>query len=407
MSNPLIAPAQDTTTWSTGLGLVEDAHQLSDGIRNGSWVDVTLGGVTGSLDARALAVDPLGSLFAWGVGWLIEHIQPLRDALDWLAGKPGEIAAHASTWRNIAAAAAETHQRYAAAVRTQTGDWLGASGDAYRAHAGEQLAAIEGIATVTGAVSYAVEAAGLLVGLVREMVRDLIAQFVATLAVRLPQWLAAEGVTLGLATPVVAGQVATLVSQWTHRIEQVLRALLTSLRTLSGRLNDLSALLTRLKAVLTRLRRSDPMATASGRDGSIPAEDLEIGLFRTGDGIVRNGVRILMTRENVLAVAAKFGIDMKGVRFGLDKIRKGAGPGREFYGVTMPNGDIKLARDAFMSEEQLARTLAHERFHLDELRRGVAFPWKEADRAASEVRAFAYEEQWWQSKKHLLDPEQS
>ncbi|GIF37488.1 hypothetical protein [Actinoplanes xinjiangensis] len=403
--NPLVAQAHGSTTWSTGLGLVEDAHQISDGIRNNSWVDATLGGVGGSLNAVAVAVDPLGSLFAWGVGWLMEHVQPLRDVLDRLAGRPDEIAAHAATWRNVAAAAAEARQGYATAVRTQTAGWLGASGDAYRAHAGEQLAAVDGIATVTSAISYAVEGAGLLVGLVREIVRDLIAQFVATLAVRLPQWLAAEGITLGLATPVVAGQVATLVSQWAHRIQHFIRALLNSLRHLNGRLADLADLLTRLKQLLGHLTRPAPTAAQPGRSEAGSGEVMEDGLLREGDGIVRNGQRILMSRENVLAVAAKFGIDMDGVRLSLDKIRRGAGPGREFYGVTMPDGEIKLARDAFMSEEQLARTLAHERFHLDELRRGMEFPWKEADRAAYEVRAYAYEEQWWQSRKHLLDPE--
>ncbi|WP_250036085.1 hypothetical protein [Paractinoplanes maris] len=112
-----------------------------------------------------------------------------------------------------------------------------------------------------------------------------------------------------------------------------------------------------------------------------------------------------MSRENVLAVAAKYGIDMDSVRFSLDKIRRGSGPGREFFGVTMPDGEIKLARDAFMNEEQLARTLAHERFHLDELREGKDFPWDEAARAASESRAYAHEERWWQAHRHLLEAE--
>jgi hypothetical protein len=145
-----------------------------------------------------------------------------------------------------------------------------------------------------------------------------------------------------------------------------------------------------------RLSRTDPTTVPPGR--AAPS-----GLFREGDGIVRNGKRLLMDRENVLAVAEKFGIDMGDVRFSLDKVRRGSGPGKEFYGVTMPDGEIKLARDAFMDEEQLARTLAHERFHLDELRAGATFPWTEADRAAYEIRAYAYEEQWWQSRKHLLD----
>ena len=41
MSNPLVPQAHDSTTWYTGLGLVEDAYQVSSGIQNDSWVDGT------------------------------------------------------------------------------------------------------------------------------------------------------------------------------------------------------------------------------------------------------------------------------------------------------------------------------------------------------------------------------
>jgi uncharacterized protein YukE len=261
--NPLVASAHSSTTWYTGLGLAEDAAQISNGIKDDSWVDGTLGGVGGTLDVLGLAIDPLGSLVAWGVSWLMEHVRPLQEALDWLAGQPDEIAAHAATWRNVAAATSATQQSFADSVRSQTAGWSGASGDAYRSHAAQQLDALGGIAKASEAISYAVEGAGLLVGLVRSIVRDLIAQFVATLAARLPQWLAEEGLTLGLATPLVIGQVSALVAKWVNRIQGFIRSLLTSLRQLSGKLNELTGVLDGLKKLLRKLSRSDPMAPAT------------------------------------------------------------------------------------------------------------------------------------------------
>jgi hypothetical protein len=83
--NPLVAEAHSSTTWYTGLGLAEDAAQISSGIHNNSWVDGTLGGVGGSLDILGTVIDPLGSLVAWGVSWLMEHVKPLKEAL---AGSP-------------------------------------------------------------------------------------------------------------------------------------------------------------------------------------------------------------------------------------------------------------------------------------------------------------------------------
>nr|WP_240948011.1 hypothetical protein [Planosporangium mesophilum] len=249
--------------------MIEDAAQVSSGIQNNSWVDGTLGGVGTSLDMLGLVIDPLGTLVSWGVSWLMEHVKPLKEALDQLAGNPDEVAAHAATWENVAKYTAEARQQYEDAVKSATAYWLGASGDAYREHAGVHLAVMEGVSHAAHGISYAVQGAGLLVGLVRGIVRDLIAQFVGTLAARLPQWLAEEGLTLGVATPVVIGQVAALVATWVNKIQRFVRALLNSLRRLTPMLHKLSQIFTELKTLLNKLARANPL-TRGGERGVGP-----------------------------------------------------------------------------------------------------------------------------------------
>ncbi|WP_194824381.1 hypothetical protein [Nocardia sp. XZ_19_231] len=90
-ANPLIAAKEDTTDWSTGISLVSSVTDLSDAISGGSWIEVGLGVVGLGAEAVSLVVDPLGTLAGYGVGWLIEHCQPLQDALDWIAGDPAQI----------------------------------------------------------------------------------------------------------------------------------------------------------------------------------------------------------------------------------------------------------------------------------------------------------------------------
>jgi hypothetical protein len=257
--NLLVAQEHSSTTWNTGLGLVEDAAQVSSGIQNNSWVDGTLGGVGGALDIIGLALDPIGSLVAWGVSWLMEHVKPLKEALDWLAGNPDAINAHAQTWGNVSKFTGEAHQGYADAVRFETHTWVGESGDAYREHAGLHLTVLDGIAKASQGISYAVMGAGLLVALVRGIVRDLIAQFIATLAARLPQWLAEIGFTIGVGTPVVIGQVSALVAKWVNKIQEFIRALLNSLRRLKPMIGKLGEILTELKALLKKLGKSNPL----------------------------------------------------------------------------------------------------------------------------------------------------
>ncbi|MEV6598276.1 WXG100 family type VII secretion target [Actinoplanes sp. NPDC051346] len=369
--NPLVAQAHSSTTWYTGLGLVEDAAQISSGIHDNSWVDGTLGGVGASLDVLGLAIDPLGSLVAWGVGWLMEHVKPLKEALDWLAGNPDEIAAHAATWRNVSASVSGSHQQYADAVRAQTAGWSGASGDAYRSHAARQLDAIGGIATASEAISYAVEGAGLLVGLVRGIVRDLIAQFVATLAARLPQWLAEAGLTLGIATPVVIGQVAALVAKWVNKIQHFIRALLNSLRRLNGKLDELTGVMEALKEALRRLSRSDPTTTTPG----VPVNPNTVLHSRSGAlsnrEVLDQDVGLPRTEETVQHYADLAEVDFRGAPVEIvesaDDISyldyQGAVARTDSFGV-------QLGPAAFQDEETLIRTLGHESVHVRQYQDG-------------------------------------
>jgi hypothetical protein len=368
--NPLVAEAQSSTAWYTGLGLVEDAAQVSSGIRDNSWVDGTLGGVGGSLDVLGMVIDPLGSLVAWGVSWLMEHVKPLKDALDWLAGNPDEVAAHAATWHNVSAAVTGIHQGHEEAVRAQTAAWLGTSGDAYRGHAAQQVEVMRGIATASEAISYAVEGAGLLVGLVRGIVRDLIAQFVATLAARLPQWLAEEGLTLGIATPVVIGQVSALVARWANKIQHFVRALLTSLRRLSGKLDELTGVLDGLKQALRRLSRTDP--TTGAPDLSRPNVVLHSrsGALSNRE-VLEQGVGLPRTPDTVQHYAELAGVDFRGAPVDIvesaDDIAyldfQGAVARTDSFGV-------QLGPAAFQDEETLIRTLGHESVHVRQYQGG-------------------------------------
>ncbi|OJF13200.1 WXG100 family type VII secretion target [Couchioplanes caeruleus] len=340
-TNPLVAQSHDSTTWSTGLGLVGDAADITAGIRGNSWVDASLGGVGASLDMLSLAIDPLGTLASWGVAWLMEHVQPLKDALDWLAGNADEVAAHATTWTNVAAFTDQARQDYADRLRAEVSGWFGASGDAYREHATMHLNTLEGIATAARGISYAVEGAGLLVALVRGIVRDLIAEFIGTLAARLPQWLAEAGLTLGLATPLVISQVATLVTRWVDKIQHFIRALLNSLRRLHPMLDNLAE-------ILTKLRRR-PTANTSPPHEFRPDFPHGSDFIDDGEGFSERAAdayrRIRESPADTPAVAANTGIDpriVEGMRQNLfvQQHDVALGPDQVERGYFTPHDDI-------------------------------------------------------------------
>ncbi|MEV4831049.1 WXG100 family type VII secretion target [Micromonospora sp. NPDC049257] len=375
--NPLVATASDAgpSAWA-GIWICEDIELIAQGVRTGSWIDGSLGVVSAGLDALALVSDPVGALLQYGIAWLIEHVKPLSEALDWLAGDPAQITAHAQTWRNVAAALRADAVELTHAVRTEVAGWGGDAGTAYRAWAAGQHQAITGLARGADTLAAATEGAAGLVAAVRLLVRDAIAACVSRLIVYAGELLA----TGGLATPWVVEQVTTLVGSWAARIARLLRGLLASLRRLLPELRRLGDLIEKLKQALNRLRHADPAADDLNR---VRAKG--------------HGPRMPMTLESVQQVATKYSIDVSSIRFNINNRISGV------CGVTRPDQSVMLCREAFRSEEDLARTLEHEKFHVSELRDGRPYPTTRDEADAFEDRAYAHEERWWND--HPVRPE--
>lgn len=357
-----------TSAWA-GIWIAEDIELLAAGIDDGSWIDGTIGTAGLGLDTLALVVDPGGVLLQYGAAWMIEHVEPLTEALDWLAGDPAAIAGNADTWRTVAADLATQAAEIERSVRAELPEWQGAAAEDYRAWSADQQGALSALSRAAETLASITEGAGTLVATVRLMVRDAIATVVSRLIV----YAAEELASFGAATPVVVDQVTALVGSWAARIARWLRALIQSFRNLAPIIRRLSDLIEELHRLLNRLRR--------GPDEPIALHRAQ----KRGAGRVQ-----LFRMETVRDIAAKYGIDLTGLDISL-----GSKSSRGVDGRTYPDGRIVLYPQGFRSEEDLARTLVHEKFHHDELAAGKPFPWTEEAREAYEDRAYAHEKQWW------------
>ena len=257
MTNPLIATAASAgpSPWA-GVWIAEDIEQIVHGVHNGSWIDGTLGGISAGLDALAFMSDPVGGLLQYGIAWLIEHVKPLSEALDWLAGDPAEIAAHAQTWRNAAASLRDDAAEIGRLVRWDLQDWSGAASEAYRAHADRRAQSLLALGRAAEGMALITEGAGLLIGTVRTMVRDAIATVVSRLIVYAGELIASAG----LATPLVVEQVTTLCAAWAARIARWLKSLIASLRHLGDAMRRLGEAVTKLREARSS-RGVDPMGS--------------------------------------------------------------------------------------------------------------------------------------------------
>ncbi|HEX7306793.1 RHS repeat-associated core domain-containing protein [Lentzea sp.] len=137
--------------------------------------------------------------------------------------------------------------------------------------------------------------------------------------------------------------------------------------------------------------------------GPLVAGPLAKGAVAIGSKIVGAGAEVALntnrvygigrvlprTQETVCQIACKYGIDLDGVEVRINL--KQANP----EGSTRANQVVTLRRDAFYNEETLARTLAHERHHVTQLREGWKYPRTKEEATPFEQDAYSYEYWWW------------
>jgi YD repeat-containing protein len=262
MSNPLVAAPQDTTRGFSGIPIAEDAVSCYEGLSSGNWVEGGLGAVATAADIADTVANPFGALFAAGAGWLMEHFQPLREALDWLAGKPEVITSYGQTWDNVAKELGKIKTDHANLVSTDVASWQGAAADAYRGTTAQVSDALASASSVAGGLSTATTIMGALVSAVRTTVRDLIARLVGNAV----QWLLEEAFTLGLATPVVVGQITAAVSNAMAKVTKLISKVTTTIRKVTPLLEKLKSLFAKIAEKLKALRRSGEPHTGAPRD---------------------------------------------------------------------------------------------------------------------------------------------
>ncbi|MFG1992002.1 WXG100 family type VII secretion target [Actinoplanes sp. NPDC048988] len=229
MSNTtLVASSTTTRTAYTGVSLAEGFQGLRQSVSGGSWVDGMLAG--GSLvgDAAATVIDPFSALLANGLGWVMEHFEPLRDVLDKLAGIPDLVVANAQTWANMAGALQTMAEDLRSSLAADLPDWGGSAASSYRSMMASNVDGLGGLAVLADTMSAATRAAGNLVQFTRDIVRDLICDLVARVIV----W-AAEALAI-VTIPVVTAQIVSAVAKWCARIFAYTGALLSSLENLTA-----------------------------------------------------------------------------------------------------------------------------------------------------------------------------
>ncbi|MGH4012707.1 MAG: WXG100 family type VII secretion target [Pseudonocardiaceae bacterium] len=267
--NPLVTAPEDASS-RDGAGIVDSMWQTWDEFGGADAPGTVVQGAGASLDSLGAIVDPLGTLAAAGVGWLIEHCEPLRWPLDQLAGDPQAIEAVSQTWHNIAAEMRDIGFDIGAAATNDTAGWHGQAADAYRHKAAELAAEIGAMDAGASGVAGAVATGGVLVGVFRGLIRDLVAECIGQLISKALIAAASSVVTLGGSVGAfiawAVGKIGITIGKIAAKISELLATLgelLGKLGKLGGQLGELATHAARYANV--RAVKMDDLASAPGQ----------------------------------------------------------------------------------------------------------------------------------------------
>jgi len=220
-------PAQPGAGFA-GAGIVESYAGLAMAIDSGSWIDASVAGLGVALETVGAVIDPIGTLASAGVGWLIEHVQPLQDALDMLAGNPTLVESHAMTWDNVANACFEMSEQLAAAVQADLATWTGAASTAYHGMGDANADVVACVGGTALSLATATRGAGQLVTMVREFVRDFVAECIGSLIA----WAAEVAFTVGIGAAWVIPKAVMRITEWVGKIFGWITGLIDSISAL-------------------------------------------------------------------------------------------------------------------------------------------------------------------------------
>jgi hypothetical protein len=269
-ANPLVAAPVDTSTAFGGAGLLESLTDLSSSLQSGDWVAAGLSGVGVALDTAAAVVDPFGSLIAAGLGWLMEHLEPLKGWLNDLTGDAGAVLGFAATWDNVATAMTDAGDELNRVVRADLEGMSGASVLAYAAYANGLADRVRAAGGSASAMGSALRTCSTVVQVVHDLVRDTLAQLVGSII----SWAAELVLTVGLATPWVVSQVTTRVGSLAARVGKSVTDVITSAKSLKNLLEAMKDALARLASGVRGRLPGGGGATPTPHAPSVPTRSV-------------------------------------------------------------------------------------------------------------------------------------
>ena len=187
--------------------LIKDSMQLSRDVHSGDAASIGKD-VTSVLsdmntyvqDGITLAgaiADPLNFVISKGLGWLLNVVAPLKQAVDLVSGDPNATSKAATQFGDIARQVEQLAKTYDDHLRTGLRSWSGEAGEAAAKKLSKFHEGLEGTASLAGHAAAILQGSSVLMKVAEDVMKGILSDFV--------EWLVVTWVAAQLAAPETGG----------------------------------------------------------------------------------------------------------------------------------------------------------------------------------------------------------
>jgi hypothetical protein len=228
---------QGVSAYKSGEKFLEDpAANWSEAVNIGTQVYGMVNNV------QTIAADPLNWLISQGLGFLIDWIQPLQDAIGYVTGNPERMDEEMAKWTRVQNALTPLAQEVRDAANNGLLVWEGKASDAAKTRLNDFADGVDGIANDVKLIQMIMNISKMLMEIAYNFVLGLIAEFVQWMIMIWIPALASAPVTFGGSTAAAATSTAYRATATTSRVTKFIQ--------------KVNMVLTRLKMLLRKISAS-------------------------------------------------------------------------------------------------------------------------------------------------------
>lgn len=224
---------------SEGAGFFDAAMKLDEAVKENNQVAEGLMGTGLGLETLGLIMDPIGSVLAAGIGWIIEHVSILRWPLDTLMGDPVGIKAADEALKTEKRKLEDWSKKHQDELDRLISEWSGDGADRARR---DMEAVADQLSSLGGYLESAADCmkiTGGVIGAVRGVVRDIIAITLANIVKAALIALALAPLSFGASIAACIVTIIGMVATALGRVGTQIARLVSKLSQMAGSLKNL------------------------------------------------------------------------------------------------------------------------------------------------------------------------